>query len=158
MIHFRVEGGSGDKGQRGAGNQTGRGVYLNVRSIQVPHCRESYGIVLDIHNNYDICNDNACGVYSKINVTSGICNAPNNGSGMNRNRIGNVDVTKMKVVYSGDCRPSQALITAGNYMHVHLYVRLKFTSICIRSTKYVCKLIVGYYTRSLLLVIIPVYA
>jgi ribonuclease BN (tRNA processing enzyme) len=125
MIYSRVEGGGGDKGQRGGGNRGGGGVYLKVRSIQVPHCRESYGIVLDVHNNHDICSNNASGVYSNMNGNvDSICNIPKDGSGMNRNMIGNVDVTKMKVVYSGDCRPSQALITAGDYMHVYIHVRL----------------------------------
>jgi ribonuclease BN (tRNA processing enzyme) len=119
IIHFRME--DGVKGQRGAGNQTRGGVYLKVRSIQVPHCRESYGIVLDIYNNHGMYN-NASGVYSNMNknVDNGICDIPNNGSGMNRNMIGNVDITKIKVVYSGDCRPSQALITAGNYVYMNI--------------------------------------
>ena len=47
---------------------------LRVRSVQVPHCRDSYGAVLDIQ-------------------TEGTC--------------------ALKIVYSGDCRPSLAMINAG---------------------------------------------
>jgi hypothetical protein len=85
----------------------GAGVYLKVRSIQVVHCRESYGIVLDVHNNHD---------------------EPY----MNRN----IDVTKMKIVYSGDCRPSQALITAGNHIYKYIYIYI-YTYTCIYMYIYI---------------------
>ena len=47
---------------------------LRIRSVQVPHCRDSYGAVLDIQRE---------GTYT------------------------------FKIVYSGDCRPSLAIINAG---------------------------------------------
>ena len=55
---------------------------LLVRSVQVPHCKESYGLILEIQRN-----DN--------------------------NHRSNDNTRNMKIVYSGDCRPSTSLINAG---------------------------------------------
>ena len=59
---------------------------LLIRSVQVPHCRESYAIVLEIVR-HQVAGGGRC----------------------------------VKVVYSGDCRPSSALINAGRDCDILLH-------------------------------------
>jgi hypothetical protein len=94
---------------------------VQVRSIPVPHCRDSYAAVLDIKR-INTSNSNISG--SHLNYSNNPNHNPNHKNGMSfdsknsfnfyNSRQNHNSYENMRIVFSGDCRPSQALITAGS--------------------------------------------